>query len=91
MIRAEFEAALSRDGYELVAREMAPNTVNPDHTHDFDARVLVTAGSLTMTMAGEPRTYGPGEWCAVQAGTLHSETAGPEGASYVAGRRKPVA
>lgn len=91
MDRAEFEAALRRDGYELVARDMAPNTVNPDHTHDFDARIMVTAGAMTMVMGGTRRTYGPGEWCEVPAGTLHAEEAGSSGASYIAGRRQKAA
>ena len=87
MDRTEFEASLQRDGYEIVSRDMAPNTTNPDHTHPFDARIMVVAGRMTMAMGAERRTYGPGEWCAVTAGTLHAEEAGPEGASYVAGRR----
>lgn len=86
MDRAEFEASLHRDGYELVTRDMAPNAVNPDHTHPFDARIMVVAGSMALVMDGERRTYGPGEWCAVPAGTLHAEESGPAGASYVAGR-----
>ncbi len=90
MERAEFEAALRRDGYEIVARSMAPNTVNADHTHDFDARVLVTEGAITLTQGTESRTYGPGDWCAIAAGTLHAESCGPAGVSYVAGRRKPA-
>jgi len=91
MDRTEFEAALRRDGYAVVAREMAPNTVNPDHTHDFDARVLVTAGAMTLTQGGERRTYGVGEWWAISAGTLHAEETGASGVSYVAGRRQPAA
>lgn len=91
MDRTEFEAMLRRDGFELVAREMGANIVNPDHTHDFDARVMVTAGAMTMAMGNERRTYGPGEWCAVPAGTVHAEEAGPSGVSYVAGRRQPTA
>lgn len=90
MDRAEFEAGLRRDGYDVVAREMAPNTLNSDHTHDFDARVLVLSGSITMTMGGEARTYGPGDWWAVAAGTIHAETSGPEGVSFIAGRRRPA-
>ena len=91
MDRAQFEAMLRQDGYEIVARDMAPNTVNPDHTHDFDARILATAGAITLVMGGERRTYGPGEWCAVPAGTVHAEEVGPSGASYTAGRRQPAA
>ncbi len=91
MERAEFEAALSRDGYEIVARGMAPNTVNPDHTHDFDARVLVTEGEITITRAGQATRFGIGEWCAIPASELHAEHAGSAGVSYVAGRRKVAA
>lgn len=91
MERAEFEAALARDGYEIVARNMAPNTINPDHTHDFDARILVTEGEMTITRTGQANRFGIGEWCAVAAGELHAEHAGPAGVSYVAGRRKAAA
>lgn len=91
MDRAEFEATLAQDGYEVVARGMAPNTINPDHTHDFDARVLVTEGEITITRAGQATRFGVGEWCAVAAGELHAEHAGPVGVSYVAGRRKAAA
>ena len=91
MERAEFEAALAQDGYEVVARGMAPNTVNPDHTHDFDARVLVTEGEITITRAGQATRFGVGEWCAVAAGELHAEHVGPTGVSYVAGLRRTAA
>jgi quercetin dioxygenase-like cupin family protein len=91
MQRAEFEATLAKDGYEIVTRKMAPNTVNPDHTHDFDARVLVTEGAITITRAGQAARFEVGEWWAVPAGELHAEHAGPEGVSYVAGRRKSAA
>ncbi len=86
MDRTEFEATLHRDGYEIIARDMKPSSVNPDHTHPFDARIMVVAGSLTLAIDGQRRTYGPGEWCAVVAGTLHAEESGPAGASYVVGR-----
>lgn len=91
MDRTEFEAALARDGYEAVARSMQPNTVNPDHTHDFDARVMVLEGAITIGRSSGSHTYGPGEWCEVAAGELHSEQVGPLGVSYVAGRRNGAA
>ncbi len=91
MDRAEFEATLAIDGYEIVTRGMAPNTVNPDHTHDFDARVLVTEGEITITRAGQASRFGVGEWWAIPAGVQHAEHAGPTGVSYVAGRRQAAA
>lgn len=91
MNRAAFEASLRRDGYEIMARDWAADTVNPAHTHDFDARLFVTAGDVTMTIDGERRTYGVGESWAVPAGTLHAEACGPNGVSLIIGRRSPGA
>ncbi len=89
MDRTAFEAALQRDGFEVVARTMEPNTTNPEHAHDFDARVLVVAGEMTLARDGTNRAYRPGETFEITHGHRHAEIAGPEGASYIAGRRIP--
>jgi hypothetical protein len=45
MDQASFEAELRAAGYHEVAlREMAANAVNPEHSHPFDARLLVLDG-----------------------------------------------
>ena len=91
MDRAGFEASLERDGYRPVAITMRPDAVNPPHVHDFEARLLVVQGSLTVAREDEPaRTYRAGETFEMRLGCRHSETAGPEGAAYVAGRRYPA-
>ncbi len=89
MDRTSFEATLQRDGYEIVARTMEPNTINPEHAHAFDARVLVVAGEMTLDRDGARRAYRPGETFEITHGHRHAEIAGPDGASYVAGRRVP--
>jgi hypothetical protein len=61
MDRTAFEAALQHDGFEVVARTMEPNTTNPEHAHEFDARVLVVAGEMTLARDGTSRAYRPGE------------------------------
>ena len=91
MDRADFEAALRRDGYEMAPRSMAPDAHNPDHAHGFDARVFVLEGMITIGRADGERSYGPGEWCDVPAGERHSERAGPAGVSYIVGRRSASA
>jgi len=89
MDRASFEAALSRDGYQIVTNTMQPNVVNAEHAHSFDARLLIVAGAMTIMRDGaETRTYQTGETFEMPAGTRHSETVGAEGATYVAGRRQ---
>ncbi len=90
MDRATFEAELTRDGYTVVSITMQPEAVNPQHVHPFDARLLVTEGAMTVVREGAPtRTYQAGETFEMPVGTHHSETAGPAGATYVAGRRVP--
>jgi quercetin dioxygenase-like cupin family protein len=91
MDRASFEAALTRDGYEIVSVTMKPDTVNPTHVHAFDARLLVVEGAMTIDREAAPtRTYQAGETFDMPSGTHHSESAGGAGASYVAGRRAPT-
>src|SRR3984893_18847925 len=42
MDRVEFEAALREEGYlEVADRRMEPNKTNPEHSHEFDAQLLV--------------------------------------------------
>jgi quercetin dioxygenase-like cupin family protein len=89
MDRTAFEAALARDGYtETVERTLPPDEATPDHTHPFDARLLILSGSLTYGTGDTRQTYQAGESFEVTRGTLHAEIAGLEGASYLAGRRR---
>ncbi len=88
MNRTTFEAELSEQGYgEVVDRRMEPDTVNPTHAHEFDARLLVVEGAMTIASEGGERTYHASEIFEMPAGCRHSETAGPDGARYLAGRR----
>ena len=60
MNRAEFETELSTQGYgEIIDRSMEVNAVNPEHAHEFDARLLVLEGEMTVTSGGEERTTAP--------------------------------
>ena len=88
MDRTIFENGLRQQGYgEVVDRRMQPREVNPAHAHEFDARLLVLEGAMTIASEGGERSYRAGEFFAIPAGRPHSETAGPEGVRYLAGRR----
>ena len=89
MDRATFESELKRDGYEIVMREMAAEYLNPEHAHEFDARVMVVAGEMTITSLGASTVFRAGDVCVIPHGQRHAEQAGPRGATYVAGRRMP--
>jgi quercetin dioxygenase-like cupin family protein len=91
MDRATFEAALTRDGFEIISRTMEPDAVNPEHAHDFEARLMVVDGAMTIVREGAPtRTYQVGETFEMPLGCRHSETAGSAGTTYIAGRRWPA-
>jgi uncharacterized cupin superfamily protein len=87
MTRAEFESELLRDGYEVREGEIKPNVHREAHAHEFDARVWVLDGSITLVFGKDRVTYGPGDSCSVPAGTMHEEHTEADGVRYVSGRR----
>ncbi len=91
MDRTAFEAELHREGRQVVTVTMQPNQVNPEHAHDFEARLMVVAGAMTVDCGDDRTTYNEGDTFTMQPGRRHSELAGPAGATYVAGRLKPAA
>ena len=50
---------------------------------------MVVAGEMTIVVGDQRNTYRVGDTFSMTHGCRHSEQAGPEGATYVAGRRKP--
>ena len=91
MTRAEFEAVLRDEGYEVSEGEIQPNVHRDAHAHGFDARVFVLDGSITLVFGEDRVTYGPGDSCSVPAGTMHEEHTEAGGVRYVAGRRSASA
>lgn len=88
MDRTEFEKALAAEGYgEVVDRRMEANALNTDHQHEFDARLLVLEGEMTIARNGGEEVYRAGDAFAMTAGCRHSERAGAAGVRYLAGRR----
>jgi quercetin dioxygenase-like cupin family protein len=87
MNQSDFEADLRRQGYQVFYGGLRPGEVNVDHTHDWDARVMVLGGEITLTRAGKAETFRVGDSCAVAAGEVHAERVGPHGVAYIAGRR----
>jgi len=87
MTRAEFEADLLREGYEIREGEIKSNEHREAHAHGFDARLFVLEGSITLICGDDRCTYGPGDLCSLPAGTLHEEHTEADGVRYVSGRR----
>lgn len=88
MNQAEFEKKLQAEGYtDTVDRTMEAGHFNPEHTHEFDACVMVVEGEMTIARHGKPETFRVGDVCSMAAGTPHTEQSGPAGVRYLAGRR----
>ena len=87
MNQREFEAELRREGYQVFYGGLKAGEMNAEHAHDWDARVMVIGGEITLTRAGKAETFRVGDSCAVSAGEMHAEHVGPQGVAYVAGRR----
>ena len=88
MEEAEFRRQLEADGYtEIRLLDWPANTFNDTHTHDFDARVLIRAGEISVTTDAGTVTCGPGDSNALSAGTPHTEMVGPDGVRFLAGTK----
>jgi quercetin dioxygenase-like cupin family protein len=87
MNQSEFEADLKRQGYEVFYGGLRAGQSNPDHTHEWHARVMVIGGEITIARDGKAEKFGVGDSCAVAAGEVHAELVGAQGVAYISGRR----
>lgn len=88
MDAATFEAQLKSDGYqEIEIKRLEPRVPNGEHGHHFGVRGLILEGAFTITIEGIKRIYRPGDIFLVEAGKLHFEEVGSEGAKVIVGRK----
>ena len=86
--RDAFEATLRAQGYEeIFSKSIEANVVNAEHSHPFDVSVLVLGGQLTLECGGRSHTYRTGDRFELARGIPHVERYGPDGYTFVAGRR----
>ena len=84
MDEAQFRQQCLDEGYgEAAPLECEPNMKKDMHTHDFSAYAMVLRGEFTVARESGSTTHKPGETCKVDAGTLHAEQTGPDGATAV--------
>jgi len=88
MDRLAFEVELRREGYSVVNSSLKPNMCMGDHVHDFDAKLLVLGGEITITRDGKAETFRAGDCCEVLANCTHAEHVGPQGVAFLSGRRR---
>lgn len=88
----EFEALLHAQSYgEIVTVDKPVGYQMGLHQHAFDACALITAGEISISVAGVETRYGVGDIFRLSAGTEHLEDAAAQGVSYRVGRRQIAA
>ena len=84
----EFEASLQAQRYdEILTVEKVAGYHLGEHKHAFDACALITDGQINIAVDGVMCAYLVGDVFHVPANTVHTESAGPAGVVYRAGRR----
>jgi len=83
-----FAQELEKMGFdEVLTRDWPANHFVDTHTHPFAARALVTAGELVIGCDGRTCVYRAGDVFTLEAQQPHTEQYGPQGATYVVGRK----
>jgi quercetin dioxygenase-like cupin family protein len=77
---------LRREGFEVVHGGQKAGYTSEPHAHDFDARIMVLGGEITLIREGKAEVFRAGDHCEVPAGCMHSECVGPEGFACIAGK-----
>jgi quercetin dioxygenase-like cupin family protein len=86
LTREAFESDLRREGFEVVHGGQQPNFAEELHAHDFDARIMVLSGEITVTRDNKADTFGAGDHCEIPAGCQHTTSVGPEGVALMVGK-----
>jgi quercetin dioxygenase-like cupin family protein len=88
MHRDAFLALLSGEGFnEVVTVHRDPNKAFDVHAHPFEARALILSGDVTIRIGDDSRKYRAGDMFHLATNLEHSERYGPEGVSYLVGRK----
>jgi quercetin dioxygenase-like cupin family protein len=87
MDRNTFTESLTKEGFPdavVVTREAGTMDV---HEHLFEAKALILEGELRIRVGDEERLYQVGDVFHVPANKAHSERYGPNGVTYLVGRK----
>ena len=83
---------LDREGFEVVHGGQKPCFCEDLHAHDFDARIMVLSGEITIVRDNKAETFRAGDHCEIAAGCQHTAQVGLEGVAYIVGKvcRRPA-
>ena len=81
-----FESDLRREGFDVIHGGQKPCFAEELHAHDFDVRIMVLGGEISVARDGNCVTFKAGENCEIPEGCQHTTQVGPEGVAYVVGK-----
>ena len=83
-----FTLQLREQGFEQVSTvTREANGFLDTHPHPFEAQALILSGEITLVCQGQEQRYRPGEVFHLARDEPHSERYGPQGVSYLVGRK----
>jgi quercetin dioxygenase-like cupin family protein len=84
----QFAADLRARGFsELVTVVRDANGMLGEHSHPFESRALILAGEITLRVARRDTCYRAGDVFQLGHAEIHEERYGPQGVSYLVGRK----
>jgi mannose-6-phosphate isomerase-like protein (cupin superfamily) len=86
LTREAFESDLRREGFEVIHGGQKPDFAEEMHAHDFDARIMVLGGEITIARDGKIETFKAGDCCEIPEACQHTAKVGPEGVAYIVGK-----
>lgn len=84
---ARLRSQLEREGFSVFRWSDGPAATYSPHAHDHDESIWVVVGEIAFAAAGGELRLGPGDRLMLPRGTVHTATAGAEGATYLIGER----
>ncbi len=84
MTEEEWISTLTSEGYDRVfVWTEGPNETDEDHVHDFDTRIVVLEGEISVTTNGHVVTARSGDTLDTPRSVKHSAVTGSEGCKYI--------
>lgn len=90
MEQTEFLSIIAKQGFaEGVIVDRESNGFLDIHVHPFEAKALILAGELRMSVGKVEQVYTLGSVFHLLPNVPHAENYGPEGVRYLVGRKEP--
>ena len=77
---------LRREGFQIIYGGLKADFAEDLHAHDFDVRIYVLRGNISVTRDGNSVAFQAGDHCEIPADCQHTTKVGADGVAYIVGR-----